>query len=124
MRRLSVAALVVVSGLSCMSAVAQNNACSDSSKANTLYCTPILAVENLKVSPSGQVVRSVPPPFLALTSAVGTQISQVPTPSPASGIIFSFGAQGLTQERELGPIFSERAGTLGRHKLYIAFTYQ
>src|SRR4029077_5325630 len=62
--------------------------------------------------------------FLALTSAVGTQVSQVPTPSPASGIIFSFGPQGLTQERELGPIFSEQPKTVGEHKLYLAFTYQ
>src|SRR4029077_14700824 len=42
----------------------------------------------------------------------------------ASGITFAFGPNGLTRQRELGPIFSEAPPTVGRHKLYLAFTYQ
>jgi hypothetical protein len=94
--------------------------CSQPNKASTLYCIPLLAVENIKnVEPP-----PVPPGFSALNSALGTELAQIPTPSPVSGFLFSFGASGLTRERDLGPIFSEKPGTVGRHKIYFEFTYQ
>jgi hypothetical protein len=94
------------------------------SNSNNLYCVPIRAVENLQVSGGGTVSGAVPPAFLGLNAAIGTQVSQLPTPSPASGFVFVFGPSGLTAERDLGPVFSERPGTVGRHKLYLEFTYQ
>jgi outer membrane putative beta-barrel porin/alpha-amylase len=104
--------------------MAAQNICSSASKANTLYCAPILSVENLNFVPLQSFTAGVPPAFSALNSAIGTQITQLPMPSPASGFVFSFGPGGLTRERDLGPIFSGRAETIGKHKLYLAFTYQ
>jgi len=103
-------------------AMAQNSTCASASNKNTLYCVPVLAIQDLGTSTT--VVPSTPPAFSALDSAIAIQLSNVPTPSPAAGIVFSFGSNGLTRERELGPIFSEAPPTVGRHRLYLAFTYQ
>jgi len=118
---LSVAVAMLVIGS--LPAAAQN-ICSSPSKANTLYCGPILSVENLTFIPTQSFAAAVPPAFTALNAAIGTQITQLPIPSPASGIVFSFGPGGLKRQQDLGPIFSERGQTVGRHKLYLAFTYQ
>jgi hypothetical protein len=107
----------------CAPAMAQST-CSNASNSNTLYCIPILAVDNLHTS-TAAATPAVPPAFSGLNAAIGIQLSEVPTPSPASGIVYAFGPTGgLTRQRELGPIFSEAPPTVGRHKLYLAFTYQ
>jgi hypothetical protein len=98
--------------------------CSSASKATTLYCTPIVALGNFSVVPSAPVSIPVPPAFSALNAEVGEQVTQLPTPSPASAVIFSFGPSGFTSQRDLGPIFSERPGTIGKHKLGLAVAYQ
>lgn len=64
--------------------------------------------------------------FTPLNSAVGTQLSLLQLASPASGIIFTFDRTlGVVQRsnESYGPIFSERAETIGRHKLYVGVTY-
>jgi len=121
MRKLLLFAALLTAIVNCSSALAQTN-CSTSGNSH-LYCVPILAVENLHV-PGATITPTVPPAFSALNASLGIELSDVPKPSPASGIIFSFGPSGLTRERELGPIFTERPSIVGRHKLYVAFTYQ
>lgn len=65
--------------------------------------------------------------FAPLTSAIGTALSQLPLTSPASGFTFSFnsslGVYARTTEN-FGPILSERADTIGKHKLFVGFSYQ
>jgi hypothetical protein len=96
-----------------------------SGKANTLYCMPIVSTENAFVVPSAGTAGLVPQlGFVPITSAVGTQLSTFPTPSAASSVIYSFGSGGLTGQRELGPIYSDAAWTIGQNKLYLAFAYQ
>jgi hypothetical protein len=98
--------------------------CSSAAKSTSLYCTPIVALQQFSVTPSQTLNVPIPPAFTAVNAEIGTQITQLPSPSPASGFIFSFGTGGLTSKQDLGPIFSERAGTVGRQKLYVAFAYQ
>jgi len=46
---------------------------------------------------------------------------------PASGFIFSFNPSlgVITRETEnFGPILTERADTIGKHKLFVGFSYQ
>jgi hypothetical protein len=65
--------------------------------------------------------------FTPLTAALGSQLTLVPIASPASAITFSFDRTlgVVTRSSEsLGPILTERAETIGRHKLFVAFTYQ
>jgi hypothetical protein len=65
--------------------------------------------------------------FTPLTADIGTQLSQLPITSPASGFIFSFNPTlGVISEttHNFGPILTERPQTIGRHKLFVGFSYQ
>lgn len=65
--------------------------------------------------------------FTPLNSAIGSQLTLLPIASPASGFVYSRDeSTGLTvrSTQSLGPIMSERAETIGRHKLFVAFTNQ
>jgi hypothetical protein len=65
--------------------------------------------------------------FSPLTTEIGTQISQIPITSPGSGFILSFNPSlGVVSEttQNFGPILTERAETIGRHKLFVGFSYQ
>lgn len=66
--------------------------------------------------------------FGAFNEAVGIQASRLPLASPSSGVTFVYNPTLKTftpsTEETLGPIFGERATTIGRNKVYIAFSYQ
>ena len=65
--------------------------------------------------------------FNFFNEAFGTQIAQLPLATPASGFIFTFDKSlGVytASGQSFGPILTERSETIGRHKLYLAFTYQ
>jgi hypothetical protein len=66
--------------------------------------------------------------FAPINEAVGTQVSQLPTASPSSGITFVYDPSLKTfspsTDENLGPILGERAGTIGRNRLYVGFSYQ
>jgi hypothetical protein len=64
---------------------------------------------------------------LRLNSLLGIETSTLPLPSPAGGVSFIFDpALGtfLPSRESLGPILSDRAETIGAHRLYASFTYQ
>lgn len=65
--------------------------------------------------------------FNFFNEAFGTQIGQLPMATPASGFTFTFdkaaGVYTASQE-SFGPLLAERAETIGRHRIYLAFTYQ
>jgi hypothetical protein len=63
----------------------------------------------------------------ALNAAVGTELTSLRLASPASGLIFTFDkAAGIVRPttESFGPILGERAETIGRHRLFVAATYQ
>src|ERR1700693_491753 len=66
--------------------------------------------------------------FGPINDAVGIQVSQLPLASPSSGISFIYDTALKTfspsTEESLGPILGERASTIGRNKLYVAFSFQ
>ena len=63
----------------------------------------------------------------ATVGALGTELTDLPLASPASGIIFildsSLGVVTRSTE-SYGPILTDRAETIGRHRLFVATTYQ
>ena len=65
--------------------------------------------------------------FAPLTAEIGTALSQLPLTSPASGYIFAFnpslGIYARSAEN-FGPILTERADTIGKHKLFVGISYQ
>ena len=63
----------------------------------------------------------------ALNGSIATALSIVPLASPASGVIFRKDPQTgliLGESSTLGPIFTERAETIGKGKFYIGFSNQ
>jgi len=66
--------------------------------------------------------------FTPLTSSFATQLTQLPLASPASGIIYildpALKVQVPAGHETYGPVLTERGDTMGRHKLFLAFTYQ
>jgi hypothetical protein len=66
--------------------------------------------------------------FGPINEAVGIQVSQLPIASPSSGISFTYDPSLKTfapsTDESLGPILGERASTIGRRKLYVAFSFQ
>jgi hypothetical protein len=64
---------------------------------------------------------------IALTASVGTELTALRMASPTSGIIFRFDPSlGVVTEstESYGPILGERAETVGRHRVFVAATYQ
>jgi hypothetical protein len=66
--------------------------------------------------------------FAPINQAVGIQVSQLPIASPSSGITFTFDKvtkiETPSTDESLGPVLGERAGTIGRRKLFLGFSYQ
>lgn len=65
--------------------------------------------------------------FTPLTAAIGTELTVLPIASPASGFTFAFDPSAGVVSRSaesFGPVLAERAETIGRHKFYLAFSYQ
>jgi len=65
--------------------------------------------------------------FTPLNAEIGTQLSQLPITSPVSGFVFSFNPSlGVVsrQTQGFGPVLTERPDTIGKHKLFVGFSYQ
>jgi hypothetical protein len=63
----------------------------------------------------------------ALSAAVGGRLGELPLVSPTSGIALTFDKSlgvFVPSEYSFGPVLSERAGTIGRHKILFGFAYQ
>ncbi len=76
---------------------------------------------------SAHFVSSFQENFAPLTLAVGTELSLLSIASPASGVLFTFDKSlgVVTRSTEsYGPIMAERGETIGRHRLYLAGSYQ
>jgi len=71
---------------------------------------------------STQTVNLIP-----LTTAIATQLTLLPIPSPASGFTFSYDPSvnaSVRTAQSFGPVLTERGETIGRGKVFIGFGYQ
>ena len=55
----------------------------------------------------------------AFNSAIATQVSQLPLASSSSGVVVVYKAGVPEIYNNLGPILTDRAQTVGRHKLFL-----
>lgn len=65
--------------------------------------------------------------FRPLTADIGRQANLLPLASPSSGFVLTYDPSLKTfvsSDESLGPILGERAQTMGRHRLFIGFSYQ
>jgi len=60
--------------------------------------------------------------FGPVNSEIGIELSQLPIASPVAGFIFTGGAISPTES--FGPVLTDRAETIGRHKFFIGASYQ
>jgi len=61
------------------------------------------------------------------TADIGRQANLLPLASPSSGVLLAYDATLktlVTVTDSLGPILGERAETVGRHRLFVGFSYQ
>ena len=115
-RSLLLVGVLSVMGISLSAQVVPWN-CANRSNTNLICLFPVATLSTIP-----NVQNS---PAAAINSTFATQLSQVPTPSPASGIGLLVNAKGQISEYEnLGPIMTDRAETIGKHKLFIGFFYQ
>ncbi len=94
--------------------------CSQSTKLICLIPSQLDLLDPAKSSNFG--VASFP-----IDEAIGSEVSSLPLASPASGIIFTYDPNlnfPVPTNESLGPILTQRPETIGRHKIYIAVTYQ
>jgi hypothetical protein len=62
-----------------------------------------------------------------VTQEIGRQANLLPLASPSSGVILTYDSSLKTyvaSTNSLGPVLGERAETVGRHRLFIGFSYQ
>jgi hypothetical protein len=62
-----------------------------------------------------------------LTSDIARQANLLPLASPSSGVLLSYDPSLKTfvvSTSSLGPVLGERGDTIGRHKLFVGFSYQ
>ena len=65
--------------------------------------------------------------FGPFNSAIGSQLTSLPLPSPAAGFTYSFDpALGVytRSAQSYGPVLAERAETIGKEKFYAGFSFQ
>jgi hypothetical protein len=65
--------------------------------------------------------------FTPFNTALASQLAAVPLPSPASGFTYTLDSSlGVFKRstQSFGPILSDRADTVGRHKLSMGFSFQ
>jgi frataxin-like iron-binding protein CyaY len=65
--------------------------------------------------------------FSALNAAIATQLTLLPLASPASGFTYKYDPATGVYERSVesfGPVLTERAETIGRHRFYFGATFQ
>ncbi|MGA3070121.1 MAG: hypothetical protein ABSD43_07875 [Terracidiphilus sp.] len=68
--------------------------------------------------------RTPAQPFGAFYTPFGTELSQLPTAKPAGLVLTVEHGQLVPANETLGAIFSERAETIGPHRLLVSFGYQ
>src|SRR3974390_221662 len=62
----------------------------------------------------------------AFNASFAAQLSQLPLPSSATGVVFTFDKKLKLDGplENLGPILTDRARTIGKHRLYLGFSFQ
>jgi hypothetical protein len=98
----------------------------------TLYGPTGLVVDSEAVLPSGQTHSAhfnsaFQAEFTQFNVALASQLTGLPIPTPASGFTYTLDPSlGLftRSTRSFGPLLSDRADTVGKHKLSVGVNYQ
>jgi len=104
--------------------------CGSGTASKKLIClipvTVLAGAPGYTLSPA-TVTSPISDSFGFLRSDIGGEISQIPLASTASGIIFTIDPSPhvpVHTDQSMGPILTQRAETIGKHKFYVSATYQ
>ncbi len=111
--------VLLLLGVSTTATMAQLN-CTSSTK---LVCQ--IPVATLSTSTNSSQILGTSPATVFNTT-IAAQLSQLPLASAASGVVLTLDKSlgFYVASDNLGPILTERAQTIGKHKLFLAFSYQ
>ncbi len=117
--------LLLLAALSGSTAMAQIN-CTSGAAANKLVCefpfaTGVLTNANALGGQNSAASNAVKL-ATTLNVAIATQASQLPLASASAGTVVVYKAGIPETFNNLGPILTDRAQTVGRHRLFIGFT--
>jgi hypothetical protein len=119
--------------LMCAASLGQVSPCPASFSGKLICAIPeVYGVGGLTLSSIGQHKGHFETSFVnasatPLSSAIGIESSLLPLASPSSGITFSWdpAAKVFSPSTDsFGPVLGERAETIGRHRLFLGFSYQ
>ena len=111
--------------LACVSstgAMGQINCNAGSSASSKLVCQIPFSTGVFTNNSSASATSTALKNATAFNSAIATQVSQLPLASSSSGIVVVYKAGVPETYNNLGPILTDRAQTIGRHKLFLGFT--
>lgn len=114
--------VLVIVGICLLSATLQAQCPGYNPTKNTnLACETVTALRGTAADPAG-----LAPLGTVLSTAIGTQISQLPIAAAATGSGITIGASGLptVSTDSLGTILTQRGKTIGKHRLLITFNFQ
>ncbi len=117
--------LLLLAVLSSSSAMAQIKCDGTSAASQKLVCefpfaTGLFANATALNSGSGQ--SNAQQVATSLNIAIATQVSQLPLASASAGTVVLFKAGAPVTYNNLGPILTDRAETVGKHKFFLGFT--
>src|SRR5664280_273506 len=102
-----------------LGAIAQINCPTSPAKRLPLVCL-------IPVATRAQNPGTVGDPAAAFNASFATQLTQLPLPSSATGVVFVFD-KSINEDvplENLGPILTDRAQTIGKKKLFVGFSFQ
>lgn len=111
--------LLLVACLSSTGAMAQIDCSTGSSASTKLVCQIPFSTGVFTNNSSASATSTALKNATAFNSAIATQVSQLPLASSSSGVIVVYKAGVPEIYNNLGPILTDRAQTIGRHKLFL-----
>jgi hypothetical protein len=114
--------LLLLACISSAGAMGQINCNTGSSASTKLVCQIPFSTGVFTNNSSASATSTALKNATAFNSAIATQVSQLPLATSSAGVVVVYRAGVPETFNNLGPILTDRAQTVGRHKLFVGFT--
>jgi hypothetical protein len=114
--------LLLFTWISTLGAMGQLSCASGSPSAQKLVCQIPFSTGVFSNAGNTSGTASAIANATAFNSAIATQVSQLPLSSASSGTVVLYRAGVPETYNNLGPILTDRAQTVGKHKLFLGFS--
>lgn len=114
--------LLLLTAVSFTGAMGQINCAPSSPTSQKLVCQIPFSTGVFTNNSAAAAANSATKDATAYNTAIATQVSQLPLASASAGTVVLYKAGVPETYDNLGPILSDRAQTIGRHRLFLGFT--